>query len=37
MTIASGSIDISALPKGVYFLNITTVDGKTVMKKFMKE
>ncbi|MGZ4036126.1 MAG: T9SS type A sorting domain-containing protein [Bacteroidia bacterium] len=37
MTIASGSIDISALPKGVYFLNITTVDGKTVMKKFMKK
>lgn len=32
-----GSIDISALSKGMYFLYITTETDKTVMKKFVKE
>lgn len=32
-----GSINISFLPEGFYFLKIFTQDGKTVMKKFVKQ
>ena len=33
----NNAINVSALTEGMYFLNLTTQDGKTVIKKFIKQ
>lgn len=37
LNFSSGTIDISALSKGLYFLNVTTEDNKIIKKKFVKQ
>lgn len=37
LNLSSGTVDISGLSKGLYFLNITTEDDKIIKKKFVKE